>query len=187
MRAFLGIDLDDEVRAAVTAFADTARRAAPTWAGEKWVPEDNLHLTVRFLGDVERAFVDELLGALAPALGRHDPFAIAPLVPVEPVPGPRHARMLWTRYDDPEGCCDALAATIDDVLAGLGVPPETRPFVPHVTLARARRPRAFPGLPEPPAGPPALLSVREVTLFSSVLSRSGPRYERLDRIPLGVR
>ncbi len=187
MRAFLGIDLDDDARAVVADFAQAARSAVPGWMGEKWVPQESLHLTLRFLADVERAFIEELLGALAPALERHDPFAIAPLVPVEPVPGPRRARMLWTRYDDPEGRCGALAATIDDVLAPLGVPPETRPFVPHVTLARARRPRVFAPLPDLAAGPAASLSVREVTLFSSVLNRSGPRYERLDRIPLGVR
>jgi len=187
MRAFLGIDLDDEVRAALAELATAARDAVPGWRGEKWVPPENLHLTVRFLGEVDAEFVAGVTGALQPALLRQQPFSIPPLVLVEPVPEARRTRMLWTRFDDQEGRCAALAAAVDDALASLGMPPETRPFVPHVTLARARRPRAYPAAAELSAHPVPSVSVHEVTLFSSVLRHRHPRYERLATISVGAR
>jgi RNA 2',3'-cyclic 3'-phosphodiesterase len=188
MRAFLGIDLDPEVRGDLASLSEAVRHAAPGWAGEKWVPPDNLHLTLRFLGEIDPDMAENLVARLAAELGAGEWFVLPCLVPAEPVPGPRRARMLWTRYEDPEGRCAALAATVDDVLAEFAIGPENRPFVPHVTLVRARRPRPFMCPAEVSATSTcSSMSVRRVTLFSSVLNRSGPHYDRIAHIPLHVR
>jgi len=188
MRAFLGIDLDPEVRGDLASLSEAVRHAAPGWSGEKWVPPDNLHLTLRFLGQIDRNMAEDLVARLSVEVRAGESFVLPCLVPAEPVPGPRRARMLWTRYEDPEGRCAALAATVDDVLAEFGIGPEERPFVPHVTLVRARRPRPFTCPAEVWATTTcSSMSVRCVTLFSSVLSRSGPHYDRIAHIPLEVR
>jgi RNA 2',3'-cyclic 3'-phosphodiesterase len=67
MRAFLGIDLDDDLRDELAALCDALRDAAPTWRGEKWVPRDNLHLTLRFLGEIDSESLPSLRQALAGA------------------------------------------------------------------------------------------------------------------------
>jgi len=187
MRAFLGIDLDDELRGELAALCDAIRDATPAWAGEKWVSRDNLHLTLKFLGETDSESLPSIRDALAGGLAIHTPFDTTVLAPVEAVPDTRRARMLWTRYDDPEGRCALLVKAADDVLVTFGIPPEPRPFVPHVTLVRARRPRRFSCSEAYTKMPVTPMSVREVTVFSSILTRSGPVYERWGRIELGVR
>ena len=188
MRAFLGIDLDEGVRGDLTSLSEAVRHATPGWSNEKWVPADNLHLTLRFLGEIDPDMAEDLVARLSVALRGVESFILPCLVALEPVPGPGRARMLWTSYKDPDGRCAALSATVNDALAEFGIGPEERPFVPHVTLVRARRPRPFAC----PAGVSAThtcssMSVGCVTLFSSVLSRSGPHYDRIAHIPLEVR
>jgi 2'-5' RNA ligase len=188
MRAFLGIDLDAEVRSDLVSLSETVRHAVPAWTGEKWVPADNLHLTLRFLGSIDPDTADNLVTRLSLELHGVESFILPCLTPVEPVPGSRRARMLWTRYEDPDGRCAALSGTVDDVLTEFGIGPEERPFVPHVTLVRARRPRPFACPAELSATRTCSpMSVDCVTLFSSELNRSGPRYDRIARIPLELR
>lgn len=188
MRAFLGIDLDAEVRSDLVSLSEAIRHRVPAWTGEKWVPADNLHLTLRFLGGIDPDVAENLVTRLSVELRAVESFILPCLISVEPVPGSHRARMLWTRYEDPDDRCTALTGTVDDVLAEFGIGPEERPFVPHVTLVRARRPRPF--------SCPADLSVNKlcssmsvscVTLFSSVLNRSGPHYDRIAHIPLEAR
>lgn len=187
MRAFLAIELDESARRDLAAVCETARRAVPSWEREKWVPEQNLHVTLRFLDEIDASMAQRLAEELRNALSTYEPFALPCAVAVEPVPGARRARMLWARYDDPDGRCASLARAVADTLAPFGIPPDERPFVPHVTLARARRPRPFPSPAAADHAVCAPVSVREVTLFESVLGRSAPVYTRWDRIPLGAR
>ncbi|MBW6468541.1 MAG: RNA 2',3'-cyclic phosphodiesterase [Coriobacteriia bacterium] len=187
MRIFIGIDLNDDVRADLASLCEAIRAGVPAWRTEKWVPAENLHLTLKFLGEVDPASVDDISSALREGLAVQNPFELRVARPVEAVPVPGRARMLWTRCDDPDGRCALLARHVEDSLVSLGFPPESRPFVPHVTLVRARRPRAFIDHGAFTTGRTGSLSVRTVTLYSSVLARSGPRYERISHITLGCR
>ncbi|MDF1542464.1 MAG: RNA 2',3'-cyclic phosphodiesterase [Anaerosomatales bacterium] len=187
MRVFIGIDLDDDVRADLASLCEAIRTGVPAWHPEKWVPAENLHLTLKFLGKVDPASVDDISSALREGLAAQDPFELRVAEPVEAVPVPGRARMLWTRCDDTDGRCAVLARRIDDTLVRFGIEPESRPFVPHITLVRTRRPKAFPGHGAFTTGRISSLSVREVTLYSSVLARSGPIYERIAHITLADR
>lgn len=186
MRCFVGIDLDENVRFDVAGISALLRSADPRWAAEKWVAAQNLHLTLRFLGEVSPSQADALVAHLRCALSTWDPFDVPCARPAEAIPNTGRARMLWTRYDDPRGDFSALAETVGESAALTGIAPEsgdTR-FTPHITLVRARSPRpfaasAFSGLPRVRS-----VSVREVTVFSSVLTRSGPVYERLASLAL---
>ncbi|MBE0416293.1 MAG: RNA 2',3'-cyclic phosphodiesterase [Coriobacteriia bacterium] len=187
MRTFIGIDLDEDARNELASLCEEIRNTVPTWTRERWVPRENLHLTMRFLGEFEPDSIGALVYALGSELAAHAPFDLPVLAPADPVPGAGRARMLWTRYDDPESRCARLAATVDDVLATFGIPPEERPFAPHITLVRTRRPKGFSSAHGFSGSVLTPMSVHELTLFSSVLKRSGPVYDRIDRIRLGTR
>jgi 2'-5' RNA ligase len=183
MRCFVGIPLPAETRRALCCVGDAIRRADAGWRAEKWVAENNLHVTVAFLGEV----AEESGSALADAIELEVQGVAAfdlPFGRLSAVPNERHARMLWARYQDPEGACAGLAAGVARACAPLGIALEDRPFRAHVTLARARRTRTLlrEGVVAAQAAAnaiPAIMSVRSATLFSSTLTKAGPRYESL--------
>lgn len=188
MRTFLAIDLGDTLRSALASIRASVTAISPEWAGEKWVSIENLHLTLRFLGDQPSEALADIAAALMGALADVEQFESECLRVVEPSPHARKARMLWSRFDDPDGSFTALAHRIDAALCPLGIPPESRGFVPHVTLCRARSPRAArldPDLSLLTTLP--LMSVREVTVFTSELTRIGPIYTRRRVVPLAMR
>ncbi|HET6497674.1 MAG TPA: RNA 2',3'-cyclic phosphodiesterase [Coriobacteriia bacterium] len=188
MRCFVGIELDEGTLGDLTAVATALRSADPRWAAERWVPSCNLHFTLRFLGDLPDARIDALAAHLRCTFATWVPFDAACAHAAEAVPNSRRARMLWTRYHDPCGAFTALAEAVGDAAETLGIArePKNARFVPHVTLVRTRDPRPFQtsALTAVPSVRP--VSVRKVTVFSSVLTRSGPVYERLAALALAA-
>lgn len=141
----------------------------------RWVPDDNLHLTLRFIGEVERPLAEDLARALegirAPAfslrinsVGRFDQ---------------RGGGAVWAGVDPKEPVA-ALAAKVDRVCFAAGLEPDRRAFHPHITVARFRNSaeadaeefvRRNAGLTSAP------FSVDSFQLFESRLSRHGAHYE----------
>jgi 2'-5' RNA ligase len=193
VRAFVAITLSeanlDVIELGVRAFRD----AEPSWAGEKWVRTSHIHVTLAFMPDLPATDVDACLSSLAHAVGVLDPFAIA-LASAKAVPRPSRARMLWAEFEGDTRAARALADATREATSPWRDNDDSKPFTPHATLCRARRPRPI----DPPAlaalsrsfsaAPPSgrTVSVLGVTLFSSVLGRSGPTYESLGTVPLGA-
>ncbi len=100
--------------------------------------------------------------------------------------------MLWAVLEDPTRRCGDLAGIADIVAVGVGLESDARPFVPHITLVRARRPRPVSAALLSAAEEQTRLallqpmSVASATLFSSVLTPQGPIHERLARFALGT-
>lgn len=183
MRCFVGIPLPDPTRAALAAACDAVRESDPEWRGEKWVSAENLHVTLAFLGDVPAESVPSAIESIGRELVGICRFEL-PFSSLRPVPGARHARMLWASYSDPTGECAALAAAIDRACVGVDIALELRPFKAHVTLARARRPRrvgepVVSALSRAESEVPPFMSVSSATLYSSTLTTAGPHYETL--------
>ena len=195
MRAFVAIDLPDKWRRAFAECGSRTRDALPAWRDVRWTPDENLHITAVFLGEI----TDEVAGLVTEAFGAAvrdtDPFALTLIEPVTGGPTRRAPRMLWSTFADPSERCTELVRDLRAVAHTHGVPVEDRPFRPHVTLARARRPLPLGQLPDYRdildahlgCGPDRLMSVGECTLYSSTLSRQGAHYERLGRLKLGRR
>lgn len=191
MRAFIGIPLTDAVRSSLCAVADAMRDASPGWRGEKWVAPGNLHITLRFLGEIDAADVDGVRSALGNVARSREPYACG-LLRVIARPRPRAASMLWARVTD-NGDTATLAADLARVFDNDRFSTSTRAFVPHVTLVRTRSPRAIATdtldlataalAHAEPGG--LTMSVTHTTLYRSTLTRSGPVYEVLGRFPLG--
>lgn len=155
-RLFVGIWLPDDV---LERFDDLERPRDP---GVRWMPRENLHITLRFLGDADEADVIEALD------GHPLPAATAVLGPALDLPDERTVIV-------PVAGVDELAAVVHEATRGLGSQSERRRFLGHVTVARlARRAR-----PTRAAGQrfTARFGVEEVALVASTLTPDGSRYE----------
>ncbi len=164
--------------------------ADPSWACEKWVPRENLHITSAFFGEVPSALVGVVADALARVASGAEPLELI-AAGVRAVPSPGRATMLWAAYDDPGGMSERIARELRSAHEGLCEEVDTRPFRPHATLVRTRGPRAVPAAALGEAGAlvaTALaepMSVLHATLFESVLLPTGPVYRELMAVPLG--
>jgi 2'-5' RNA ligase len=188
-RVFVAIDLDERTRASLAAATASVLRADPSWAGEKPVAPPLLHVTLAFIGTVPDAALDTLIGRLRRAAGTVDPFELR-VDGVRAMPSARRATMVWATLDDPGTRAGRLAATIADAS---GLPGARRPFRPHVTLIRARRPRriapatvgaAEHALSETGKEADRIVSVRSATVYSSTFGASGPTYAALATVHL---
>lgn len=178
MRAFLAIPVPEPLREQLAAVA----REIPKIRAQ--APE-NIHLTVRFLGEIRRDSVDGLLDALRPVLAKHPAFQLG-LRGVSGFPRPGQARFAWVGITDDELRAGALVASVSRVLEGLGIPPEGRPWRGHVTLGRFQTPTAVPRKLRDADHDFGEIPVDRVVLYSSELLPDGPRYTSLAELSLGT-
>jgi 2'-5' RNA ligase len=183
LRAFLGIGLDEPTRAGLAAFIERLRRGRPHVA---WVPPPNLHLSLLFLGNINRDLLEPVAAAMDAIAAAHKPFGVRLGTPGA-FGSPRAPRVLWAGVDAPPGLYrlqEALAAAVRD----LGLRLESRPYRPHITLGRVRSPRGRETLlASLEALGPTLtggFAVDAFVLFQSLLSPTGARYRVLHRCAL---
>ena len=147
----------------------------------RWTPAGNLHLTVRFIGNVDRPLVEAIADRLR---ARSLPGFDLELGDLGTFGRGRHIRVVWQGLREGGEAVAALAAQVEAECATAGLVAEKRPFQAHLTLARAR-PRDGAGLtplPEPPGVSPWRAS--ELVLYASRLSRTGATYEPLRAVKL---
>ncbi len=179
IRAFFAIELGAAARRAA---ADLARRLreCPGGDGVRWVRPEALHVTLRFLGDIDPARAAALAGRARRELAALRPFALR-LGPAELFPTPRRPRVVALRLE-PAAPLEELAGAVERAVVAEGFAPEARGFRAHLTLGRVQE-RRFPSV----AGaklPAEEFAVEEAVLFRSELSPAGSRYTPLERIPL---
>ncbi|MFD2232495.1 RNA 2',3'-cyclic phosphodiesterase [Phaeospirillum tilakii] len=174
IRLFVGLDLPGDLAerlAGLTAGLPGARRIEP----------ENLHLTLRFVGEIDEATAADLDLALTRVEAAPFTLTLTELG----LFGDRHrARTLW-RGVEASPPLRRLAGRIEAAATRVGLAAETRRFTPHITLARldsVRPERLQRALAVPP--PPETLAVEAFTLFQSHLSPHGAQYERLVSYPL---
>lgn len=181
MRCFVAIRLGESSRVAMARLP----RPAPTRGLRfAWVAERNLHLTLKFLGDVEDVRVRDVRERLAEASGRVSAFAVEwKGVGVFPPRG--SPRVLWVGCQAEPGLAE-LKRLLDEHLEPLGFEVEKRPFHPHVTLARIQG-RCPPGLLEGTLGEREFGSqqVASIALMSSQLRPSGAVHRTVAELKLG--
>jgi 2'-5' RNA ligase len=189
VRCFVGIPLPACVAEPVGRAAEAIRETDAAWRGEKWVREENLHVTLKFLGNLPEAESASLAEAVEDAVERHASFELA-LAGIHPIPQARRCRMLWLAFHDPNGACAALAECVSRVARAYGIDSDERPFSPHATLCRARRPKpvsrqALEVAENVLSSAPAAMSVPSVTVFTSRLTPRGPIYSPIGSRSLG--
>ncbi len=152
-----------------------------------WVATANLHLTLKFLGGVERALVEPLTDTLRRALQDAPAFDLE-LAGLGAFPTATRARVVWAGVVAGREPMRELAARVDIALEPLGFARESRPFAPHLTLGRARAPRRDDRLAAFIARDAGrsfgTVRVGSVALMQSSLSPRGAQYSELGAVSL---
>lgn len=132
MRTFIAIDLDHKIRERIASLQAKLRSRCPKLS---WVKPERMHLTIKFLGEIEEAQVGPIQQALDAVAGQCHPFDIT-FAGLGVFPPRGRANVLWLGIQDAIGGLKACWSKCEDQLAALGLPGEDRPFSAHLTLAR---------------------------------------------------
>lgn len=189
IRAFVAIEMSPEIRRSLESVAAELKqrlKGVPV----RWVPVENIHLTLKFLGDVSVNNIEVLKKILAREAARHSSFEIS-VGELGAFPSSRRPRVLWVKVEAPPALAN-LQAGIENETARLGYPREERPFSPHLTLGRVARHagsedirRIGETLEAYKVGFLGAAPVRLVNLYRSDLSPGGAVYTCLFNAPLG--
>jgi RNA 2',3'-cyclic 3'-phosphodiesterase len=184
VRTFVAVEISPEVRSRA---AQLIARFSPTSAKVKWVDPHNLHMTLKFLGEVDLREAPQVCAAVGEATADLPPFSIR-VAGAGAFPDLHHPRTVWLGVTEGADEMVALHERLEASLATLGFRREQRRFRPHLTIGRVR---GLPGAADLEqliaryqdfdAG---LADVDEVVVFSSELNRDGPTYEPLSTAPL---
>jgi len=186
VRAFAAIEINAKVRQAAAKLIERLSQAA---ADVKWVEPENLHLTLKFLGDVPLTETARICEAIGKAAAEVEPFEIE-LAGAGAFPSASRPRTIWLGAMGDERPIRELAEGVEKRLQKLGFRREARRFEVHLTLGRIRKPgpgvkRLGELLGELADYPAGTVRVSEVVLFSSQLTPTGPIYQPLGRAKLG--
>jgi 2'-5' RNA ligase len=181
MRAFIAIDLPDSIHSALVEKQAALRPACPD---ARWTRPEGIHLTLKFLGQINDVQVERVTGALA-SLGRFEAFWVE-VKGFGFFPDARRPRVFWVGLEAPPELSE-LATRVEALMEGIGFPREQRVFTPHLTLARFQVPRPQPALRELLNQQGELdlgrFEVSELFLFESKLSPRGAEYRKVARFP----
>jgi RNA 2',3'-cyclic 3'-phosphodiesterase len=179
LRLFVAFDVPPSVR-------DVAGASVAPWRARfpraKWVPEQNQHVTLKFLGSTWPRLVPWVHETIAAVAGTH---ASVPtrVLGLGAFPNARRARVLWVGLEDADGRLARIAAALDEAFSR-EFAPEKRAFTPHLTVARFDPPVELEGLQDV-----ELVSepfqIDRIVLFRSHLRRPAPVYEELGAFELG--
>ncbi len=184
IRTFIAVELPPEIREAMAGVQAELKKSG---ADVGWVRAEGVHLTLKFLGDVEEGEVVKLCDALSGMLAGEAPFILR-AKGIGAFPTPKAPRVVWLGVEGDTERLSALAETVERVCAGLKFPRESRPFKSHLTLGRVKSPRGRDALVK------ALESFRDadlgefkadaVSVMKSELKPFGAVYTEMRRIVL---
>jgi RNA 2',3'-cyclic 3'-phosphodiesterase len=184
IRAFLAIELPDALRPGLAQVQEELKRSR---ADVRWVAVNNIHLTLKFFGNVPDEEIDTLAQAAREAAAETAPLQLQATV-AGAFPSPHAPRVVWLGLGGDLVPLTQLFYRLEKAFAALGYPPETRAFNPHLTLGRVKSPANREKLARLLAQTPPLdwppFTVKELILFQSVLSPQGSKYTPLKVIPL---
>ncbi len=186
MRLFVAVEIGETLAARAAELSRELRRRAGDAAPHAritWVPADRLHLTVRFIGEVEDERGEAVSAALQPPLAVNA-FDLT-LHGAGAFPKSGSPRVLWIGVTGGREPLVAIEREVTSRLTPLGIEEEARAYSPHLTVARLREPaglrsaRLLDGLTDREIGN---TRIDAITLFQSKLSPKGPTYTPLLRI-----
>lgn len=185
MRLFVAVEIPGAVRASLEALLAELRRDV---RDVRWSRVESIHLTLKFLGEVEEPRLGPLSGALeAAASAAAGGFEVG-VGALGTFGDPRRPRVVWAGVRDPAGGLAALQEAVEAACEGCGFPREERAFSPHLTLARPKGPsrdlsRALPARAGWEGG---RFAVASIVLFQSLLKPEGAAYLPLRVLGLGA-
>jgi len=178
MRTFVAIDITEETRAAL----EKAQRSMSGLPGIRWARPANIHLTLKFLGEVADAVIPQVFEVMREAVADVEPFEFS-VRGLGFFPQRRRPRVIWAGVDSGEQPLGLIAERLNAGLGDIGVPPERRAFRPHLTLGRVRgrieRDAVTAAFRDVGGDDFGVCRAGELVLYMSELRPEGARYTRL--------
>ena len=193
IRCFIAVELDRSVQRQLGQVQESLQKQLHKELGHeprgiKWVVPENIHLTLKFLGDIDDSAVGEICTVVACAGDGLKPFDIS-IGSLGCFPPSKPARILWAGLAEPSTQLMQLQESVDRELAQIGFAPEHRGFSCHFTLARIRQLQLGRDvqnlIADRPAGETICQEVAEIAIFQSELTREGPIYTAMQHVALG--
>jgi RNA 2',3'-cyclic 3'-phosphodiesterase len=188
LRSFIAIEIPAAVQTEIAHSTASFKKALPGTL-VRWVAPQNVHLTLKFLGDVPSTILEQLAEAVKVEAASHSIFSIS-VGGLGAFPTQRRARVIWIGLDAPPAL-EALQHAVETVVAQLGFAPEGRPFSPHLTVGRvgpnvngSDLQRIRTQLETAQVGALGTLRVEAVHIFKSDLQPGGAVYTRLFSLPM---
>jgi RNA 2',3'-cyclic 3'-phosphodiesterase len=188
IRSFIAIELPQEVKLALARLQDQLKSGGG--APVKWVDPEIMHMTLKFLGNIDTGIIGKVTAALEEACRGVHPFPLG-LSGLGVFPNPRRVQVVWVGLRGEVEKLGQLQKRIDTSLDHLGFKAELRPFTPHLTLARVREqatPEEKQVLGQLVSGTTwegsVNFNVAAVHLMRSQLTREGPIYTRISPVTL---
>jgi len=183
-RLFIALPLPDALEQRL---GELIREFQPRGSNVKWAKPENIHLTVKFLGDTDEELVPEI-GRAIDQIAARSGACKAVIDSLGGFPNLRRPRVIWAGSSLGIESAAAIARQIDLAMRQLGFEKEKRPFKGHLTLGRVRQGKNIDELAGILSGyklEPLTVTLDRLTLFKSTLTPTGPIYDRLHESPLG--
>lgn len=185
MRTFIAVEIEETILARLQLVQQHLRTAE---APVSWTRAEGMHLTLKFLGNVDESRLGEITEAMRRAASTLQPFSLK-VMSIGGFPTLAHLRVIWAGIEEGAETLCALADAVETQLAACGFPRESRPFSPHITLGRVKAPVAGNGLAalmrEHDGERYGEMTASAIHLLRSDLSPTGAHYTVLQVVPLG--
>ncbi|MCY4579648.1 MAG: RNA 2',3'-cyclic phosphodiesterase [Chloroflexi bacterium] len=183
IRTFVAVELSDSIKAHIA--ADIAQLRQEQIDNMRLVRPEGVHLTLKFLGDIDANRVPTVAEAMTQAAARHAPFSLA-LGQPGVFPNANRARVLWIGVEGDLQLLRLLQSDIEEALIATGFPPEKQRFNPHLTIGRMHhrasredRRRATEALAALTLPEDRTIAVNAISLMKSTLLPGGAIYDRI--------
>jgi 2'-5' RNA ligase len=184
MRTFIAIDLDHELKKNLSLLINRLNKGSK---GIKWVSEEGMHLTLKFLGEISQEKVQDVENILKKISSMHKPFPLKLKGTGFFPPEKKNPRVLWVGIEEEPNLRD-LQDRLERELEKLAFPREKRKFHPHLTLGRVKTPskleQTLLEIEKQRESNFGEMTVKNVTFFQSSLKPSGARYTVLSEFEL---
>lgn len=188
LRSFIAVEVPAGIQGAIAQSTASLKNALPK-SLVRWVTPQNVHLTLKFLGDVSSTNLERLAGTLKGEVASHEMFSMS-VGGLGAFPSPRRARVIWIGLKAPPAL-ELLRRGVEAAAAQLGYAPEERPFSAHLTIGRvgqnvsaADLQHIRTALEASKMGEFGTLRVEAVHIFKSDLRPGGSVYTHLYALPL---
>lgn len=184
VRTFIAIEISDALRQKIAGVQEKLKKEKERVS---WTKPGNIHVTLKFLGDVEENEINAIVEAVERAVGSFNSFILS-VKNIGAFPNLRRPRVFWVGIENPPVQLTQIFEKIEDELNQIGFPKETRKFSPHLTIGRVRSPisdgfiekfkkETFEG---------GKVRVEEIVVMKSDLKPTGAVYTPLKKVKLKV-
>jgi len=184
IRAFIAVELRQEIQQSLKAIQEHLKK---TTQDVKWVESKNIHLTLKFLGDIKERDVLKIADNINRSLSSFNTFNTE-LTTLGAFPSLQKPKVIWVGLNHNEKKIEAMAKSLEEALGKIGIKKETRNFHPHITIGRVKSSKDLSqlgkALQDVKIESEKAQLIQHITLFKSTLTSQGPIYEKLHTIEL---